>query len=231
MSCTTEASAKPYRHIRSCYDSFEAPARSGVRERGYMRASVIALACGALAAATLRGAEFQLSYLGPETGEALQGLRLGIDESNLQGEFLDVKLSLVVSRDNEIPEQAIAVFADLPGGLAELAPKAGSRAVFNLSDDADALRSSCLGNVLHIIPSARMKSDAVAQWVSQNPGSRPRAAAWHASAVKFAARDLNNRYRERYGMAMGPLAWAGWFAARAVGDTLMREPGANIGSL
>lgn len=190
-----------------------------------------AIALGLLLATSAPAAEFQLAYLGPEASKALQGLRLGIDESNIQGEFLGVKLSLTVSQDGGVPGNAVAVFADRPGGIPELAAASSGKAVFNLSDDADALRSACLGNALHIVPSSRMKADAVAQWKSRNPGGRPSAAAWHSSAVKFAARDLNNRYRKRFGEAMDPLAWAGWFAARAVGDTLMREPGADAGAL
>ena len=199
--------------------------------RGILRALANSTALGLLAAASLHAAEYRLAYFGPDSGEALQGLQLGIEESNLQGEFLGVRLSLSISPDGGIPDDAVAVFADLPGEIPELSASAAGRAVFNLSDDADALRSACLENVLHVIPSARMKADAVSQWVSRNPGTSPRAAAWHPSAVKFAARDLNRRYLERFGMPMDPLAWAGWFAARAVGDTLMREPGADAGAL
>lgn len=178
-----------------------------------------------------QGADFTLAYSGPESSAALQGLRLGIDESNLQGEFLGVRLELAVSADGRIPEGAAALFADRRARIAEAGRQAGARAVFNLSDDADELRAACLDNVLHIVPSARMKADAVAQWQSQNPGADVSAAAWHGSAVKFAARDLNKRFKERYGTDMDSLAWAGWFAARAVGDTLMRQPDADAPTL
>ncbi len=199
-----------------------------------MRASLIVLACWLLTVTAVPAAEFRLAYVGPTASRALHGLQLGTDESNRQGEFLGVRLALTIVQEGSIPGDAIAVFADSEGEegeIIELAKTAGDRAVFNLSDETDALRSACLENVLHIIPSARMKSDAVAQWVSRNPGSGVSAAAWHAGAVKFAARDLNNRYRERFGVDMDPQAWAGWFAARAVGDTLMREPGADAASL
>ena len=154
--------------------------------RGILRALANSTALGLLAAASLHAADYRLAYFGPDSGEALQGLQLGIEESNLQGEFLGVRLSLSISPDGGIPGDAVAVFADLPGEIPGLSASAAGRAVFNLSDDADALRSACLENVLHVIPSARMKADAVSQWVSRNPGTSPRAAAWHPSAVKFA---------------------------------------------
>lgn len=189
--------------------------------------ALLALSVVAPAAA----AEVELLYIGPSDSPALRGLQLGIAESNVQGEFLDVKLSLVSQSTDSIPSSSVAVFADRAAAITSLAQAAGGRAVFNLSDTSDALRDACLTNALHVIPSDRMKADAVSQWLERNPGSEVTAAAWHGKAVKFAARDLNKRYLARFGVVMNDLAWAGWFAARAVGDTLMREPGADGAAL
>ena len=176
-------------------------------------------------------AEFALAYVGPDASSALKGIRLGIDESNVQGEFLGVRFSLAAVSADAIPDEAIAVFADRPGGIVDLAASGDTRAVFNLSDGTDSLRGACIGNALHVYPSDRMKADAVAQWRKGNPDAEVTASAWHGRAVKFAARDLNNRYRERFGIDMDELAWSGWFAARAVGDTLMRAPGSDAAAL
>ena len=196
-----------------------------------MRAIGYVSALAILLAAIAPGADFKLAYIGPESSKALQGLRLGIDESNVQGEFLGVKLTLAASPDGSVPSDAIAVFTDRQGGVPAMAEKAGGRAVFNLTDDSDSLRAACLPSALHVIPSARMKADAVSQWKERAPDAAVSAAAWHGGAVKFAARDLNRRYKDRYGTAMDSLAWAGWFAARAVGDTLMREPSVDADGL
>ena len=91
------------------------------------------------------------------------------------------------------------MFVDRPGSIADIAASADGRAIFNLSDDSDELRSACVANALHIIPSAKMRADAVAQWQAGNPGGNVSAAAWHSKAVKFAARDLNRRYLDLYG--------------------------------
>lgn len=187
------------------------------------------LAC--LLASPASAAAIKLLYSGPPGSPALQGLQLGIDESNRQGKFLGVQLELESTSEASFSGGSLAVFADRRGAVGELAERVGSRALFNLSDGADELRSACLANALHIIPSDAMKAAAVAQWREANPGSEAAAAAWHGDAVKFSARDLNKRYAKRFGMAMDELAWAGWFAARAVGDTLMRHPGADAAEL
>ena len=170
------------------------------------------------------GVEVDLVYIGPADSPALQGLRLGIEESNRQGEFLGVKLTLSQAPSSSLPPSAIAVFADSPGSIRSIAQETGPQAVLNLSDTSDALRAACLPNALHVIPSSKMKADAVVQWVLRNPADKPSAAAWHSDAVKFAARDLNKRFLAKFATPMDDLAWAGWFAARAVGDSLMREP-------
>ncbi len=172
-----------------------------------------------------------LRYIGPPDSAALRGLQMGLEESNRQGEFLGVELKLDSAAGSAIPGHAVAVLADAPGEITAIGEGAGSRAVLNLSDRSDALRDACLANVLHVIPSDRMHADAAAQWNERNPDKKASASAWHAAAVKFAARDLNRRFRERFGEPMDDLAWAGWFASRAVGDTLMRASDADAGAL
>ncbi len=180
---------------------------------------------------TAAAADIELLYSGPEHGTALRGVQLGLDESNRQGEFLGIKLVLARAAPHSLPARAVAILLDRPGAVRELAARAGDRAVLNLSDGSDSLREACLPNVLHVIPSERMKADAVAQWRSRNADAKVSAAAWHGEAVKFAARDLNKRYRNRFESAMDELAWAGWFAVRAVADTLMRNPAADGAAL
>ena len=196
-----------------------------------MRSYLYAIAAASVLTAAAPAAEFELAYVGSADSASLRGLKLGIEESNHQGAFLDVKLALTELSGKTVPDGAVAVFVDKPGSIADIAASTGGRAVFNLSDEADELRSACLANALHIIPSAKMRADAVAQWQAGNPGSKVSAAAWHSAAVKFAARDLNRRYLDRYGSPMDALAWAGWFAARAVGDTLMRDPASDAAAL
>lgn len=179
----------------------------------------------------LSAADYTVAYVGADPSPALRGVELGIAESNVQGQFLGVSIQLVQSDSDEIPDEAIAVLVQQANAVRELAVRFRDKPVFNLSNGADELRSACLSSALHVIPSTKMKMDAVKQWVAANPGSRVSSSAWHPDAVKFAARDLNNRFRKRFGEPMNELAWAGWFSARAVGDTLMREGSNDPASL
>ncbi len=122
---------------------------------------------------------------------------------------------------------AVAVFADKPGSIEQIGADANGRPALNLSDGADALRARCAANILHVIPSDKMKRDAASQWKQKYPAADIAASGWSPDAVKFSARDLNKRYMKRFGEPMDECAWAGWFAVRAVADTLMRNPGAD----
>jgi len=68
-----------------------------------------------------------------------------------------------------------------------------------------------------------MKSDAVAQWQQKEPGSNVTAQAWHGDFVKFAARDLNKRFKKKQGQTMDDDAWAGWAAVKMTSDSVARE--------
>ena len=196
-----------------------------------MRALLAVAVAGAFSASASAGASFEIAVVAPASSPAMQGIQMGVDESNLQGEFLGVKLSLRHVDADALPQAAVAVIADSPGRIPSLASKARGKAVFNVSDGSDGVRDACLANALHVAPSDRMKADAIRQWIERSPGATVTAAAWHGEAVKFAARDLNNRFERRFGAPMDDLAWAGWFAARAIGDTLMRNPGADPSTL
>lgn len=174
----------------------------------------------AIASCCLSAGEFHFQYAGAEGSSAWSGLQLGIEESNIQGKFLGAAFSLSSGG-------AIAVFADKPGSLEKIGADANGRPVLNLSDGADALRTPCAANILHVIPSDKMKRDAAAQWRLKEPADDVSSHAWHSAAVKFSARDLNKRYTRKFGKPMDEYAWAGWFAARAVADTLMRNPDAD----
>lgn len=167
-------------------------------------------------------------YVGSTEHSAYSGLSRGLAEANLQGQFLGQKYH-------------INIFAD----AAELAANSGTplvivaavdteellvirnanryTAILNLVAEDDSLRSACLGNILSIIPSKKMLGDAISQWRQKHPESVAIAAAWHEDFVKFAARDLNKRYRKTFDKGMDEYAWAGWAAVRMVADTVARE--------
>lgn len=61
---------------------------------------------------------------------------------------------------------AVAVLADLPPDALLAASAATRLALFNIGEPDDALRQQqCRANVLHVLPSERMRSDALAQYL------------------------------------------------------------------
>lgn len=179
--------------------------------------------------------DVQFIYAGAPEGSVWLGVKLGEHESNILGRFtgqkytveamspealLQAKLetlpaAVIAATDNDTLRQLGAKFAPL--GVA----------VFNVASGNDALRQVCLPGVLHTPPSARMQADAVAQWQKKHPEAKVEAWAWHPDFVKFAARDLNNRFRKRFQQPMDSDAWAGWAALKMTSETVARTQSAE----
>ena len=180
--------------------------------------------CGLLASGPVPAAEFHFYYAG-EAGAALLGARQGTAEARIQGQFLGQDYQLKThSGEAPLPAQGLGIVAAVPApALLALARAHPGVAVFNVAADDDALRQSCLPNLLHVLPSRRMKADAVAQWQARHADATGvQAQAWHPAFVKFAARDLNKRFRKTHNTAMDDAAWAGWAAVRMSADLLVR---------
>ncbi len=173
-------------------------------------------------------AEIKFAYVGDIENSAYAGVVQGLDEANMQGQFLGQKYVMrTFPGPAELPDNAgdyIAILSALPTDeLLLLHEKARYHAVFNLVAEDDSLRRDCRNNILNIIPSARMKQDAIAQWQQKHPGANVIAQAWHEDFVKFAARDLNKRFRKAFNKGMDDYAWAGWAAVRMTADSVVRE--------
>lgn len=174
--------------------------------------------------------EVRLIYVGSSTATVWRGVEQGLREANILGGFTGYTYTvqtmnpeaLLASEDDKPPLAVVA--ATDAGTLPKLSAKfaAASVTVFNLTSDDDALRQACQPNLLHIAPSARMKADAVAQWHKKKPGAPVQAQAWHADFTKFAARELNNRFRKAYEIPMDDDAWAGWAALKMLSETVAR---------
>ena len=180
------------------------------------------------AAVTANQTEINFAFIGPAQGGAYNGVALGLAEANLQGQFLNQNYTLQeFSMDNLDaldPQRFIAIImATNADDLQQVGARFRNHAVFNVSAHEDALRETCAPNLLHVIPSARMLSDAREQWLQKNPGAEITASGWHPKFVKFAARDLNKRYKKRFSTAMDQYAWAGWAALKMASDSVVRQ--------
>ena len=172
--------------------------------------------------------EIDFIYVGDKDHSALPGVQQGLEEANIQGQFLkqDYQLAIIPSADalSHDYSKYIAVLSavDLKtfNALSEQLP---DMPVFNLNLEEDHLRTACLPNTLHIIPSTSMKADAIAQWHQKEPGSNINAQAWHGDFVKFAARDLNKRFKKNHHKVMDDYSWAGWAAVKMTSDSVVRK--------
>lgn len=170
-----------------------------------------------LVAAPLWGADHTLVFMGESGSSAWRGAQLGLDEANLQGRFLGAEFSLA----GETTENAVAIVAEAEHVAKALT--ASDAAVLNVTNRANEIRGHCQANLLHTIPSVAMLQSAREQWRKTHPDDEAVTAhAWHSAAYKFAARDLNKRFREKFGAAMDDDAWAAWAAVRMVADAVFR---------
>jgi len=172
--------------------------------------------------------EIDFAYVGEEDHTALLGVQQGLYEANLQGQFLGQNYQLDIISPAEALNSgyskyiAVLTAVDI-NTFNKISDQLADIAVFNLSLEDDILRTACLPNALHTIPSSRMKADAVAQWQQKKPGSNVTAQAWHGDFVKFAARDLNKRFKKGQNATMDDTAWAAWAAVKMTSDSVARE--------
>lgn len=173
-------------------------------------------------------ATYKMAYVGDRENSAFLGASQGLDEANLQGQFLNRQYTLTpVATAKALSADYgdyIAVVAAVDHDTyLKLVAKLPQVPVFNVTLDDDDLRAACLPNALHVYPSHSMKADAVAQWLQAHPEARVTAQTWHPDFVKFAARDLNKRYSKSHDTPMDDAAWAGWAAVRMSADAILRE--------
>jgi len=172
----------------------------------------------------------QMAYVGAVDSTVWRGVAQGLREANILGGYTGhtyhiqtMDPSALLAAEGQPLPMAVLAATDAET-LQRLSAKFATAGVvvFNLTADNDALREACLPNVLHIAPSAHMKADAVAQWQKKKPTAQVQARAWHEEFTKFAASELNNRFRKAQGMPMDDAAWAGWAALKMLSEAVAR---------
>lgn len=168
-----------------------------------------------------------IHYVGQAEGSAWLGAQQGLDEANLQGEFLGQKYNLKSVSLTELAAlksvTAVLIAAEVEQILSVAqSEQFANTAVFNLTSDSDVLRASCLPNLLNITASQKMKQDAVTQMLAKNTDSKAHAQGWHKDFKKFAASQLNKRFTKAHGIAMDDNSWAGWAAVKMLSDSVAR---------
>ena len=171
--------------------------------------------------------EVHFAYVGPEDHSALLGAKQGLEEANLQGQFLNQKYELdIIAQDkintHDFSNHLVILSASDEKIFSSLIERFPNKPVFNLVLESDELRTSCHPNALHVIPNKKMKKDTEQQWQKKMADSNAVAQAWHPDFVKFAARDLNKRFKKSHNTEMDDFSWAGWAAVKLTSDTVAR---------
>jgi len=188
----------------------------------------------ATAAASAQALEVKLAFLGETDSAAHRGAMQGLAEAQAQGEFLGLTYSLnAIAPGSALPADTSAVVVAAPAATLEAAVAAHTGVpVLNAVLVEDALRRQCRPNLFHTQASTEMRRDAEAQWQKANPaGPAARAQVWHPDFTRYAAAQLNKRYRDTFNEAMTDEAWAGWAAVKLVSDTVAREQTAEAATL
>ena len=168
-----------------------------------------------------------IGYSGDLASTAWLGAQQGHAEAQIQGDFLGQQYTLTP----RLGEVSAIVAALPPAALQALARAHPGVPVLNVTAMDDDLRTACLPNLLHVIPSRKMLADARAQWKKVHPDSNVEARVWHPDFQKYAASQLNKRYTEASGKPMDDTAWAGWAAVKMVSDLVAREQTADPAAL
>ncbi len=183
--------------------------------------SLLMLGCGCAQAA-----EIIVFYIGDIDSSSYLGVQQGLSEANAQGEFMGTQYRVVANSEPARGDNgAIAIIAATdPSALTELAHTHRDLAVLDVALKSSELRSQCSDNVFYVAASEAMIDDANRQWQQKMPGSSARAQAWHETFRKYAAGQLNSRFRKKFSQAMNDDAWAGWAAMKLLSDTIVRQP-------
>lgn len=175
-----------------------------------------------------------IHYVGPTEGSVWLGMQQGVNEANLQGEFLGqtytikpVAVEKLAGLENITAVLVAADVNTIENAALSLSSAFKSAPVFNLIADDDELRAACLPNLLNIPASQQMKQDALTQWLAKNPESKAHVQGWHEDFKKFAASQLNIRFKKAQGVIMDDDSWAGWAAVKLISDTVARIQSAD----
>ena len=199
---------------------------SGCRNSTFARV-IIAIATIVLGAssAAAQTPPVDFWFIGAPGGDAHLGAQQGLSEANAQGEFLGLSYRLIETGLSGAPPRAIVAAVDA-NELLRLAETYREVPVLNVTAVEPGLRTRCLANLFHVIPSADMYAAAERQWRTAHPASQARAQAWHDTFRKYAAAQLNGRYKDAFERDMNDDAWAGWAAVKLLSDTSARDPAA-----
>ena len=155
--------------------------------------------------ARLERTRVERAYLGHPGGPAREGVQVALDEARFELESGGAGVALEpvgvasleaarAAAQQAEKSGAVALLTDLPGDWTRAVAEAVKLPVLNVGDASDALRErDCRANLWHLVPSERMRADALAQalvarkWTQVLLVAGPSAADATRSAVAMSA--------------------------------------------
>ncbi len=168
-----------------------------------------------------RAARLVIGFSG-ETGsnDIFLGAKLGIDESNRQGKYFEKELVLEPGEPKDRGSINFWILGDNPSTAFPT-----DVLIIDAHSTSDEQRERCLDLRFFSAPSETMLARAKSAFVVsgyEGDSKEVEILAWHHTLFKYAARDLNRRYKDQFEVEMTSQAWAGWAAARLLGEAWIR---------
>ncbi len=170
----------------------------------------------------------EIIYYGHRDEMAFIGLGQGLEDSSEKHGGLKFRLNTELEnfrpyKDPKVDALFVSMGVEAIRILSMLNPQIP---IFNLVDDSEEIRSMCLPNVFHLLPSKSMRGKAISEWKQKNSDESNTsldAKAWDPTFNDGKAYVLNIKFKEKRSIELSEQGWAGWVAATALSDALVKS--------
>ena len=170
--------------------------------------------------------ELNIIFDGSKETDAWLGLLQGIKEANTQGKFLNLQYIIVdFSRLADIQDKSstIIVSARSARRNSELATKYPSIPIFSVIPSSSVQSRPCAKNILYTRPSSQVMKKVTTLWRAEHPNRNGHARLWHYTFKKYAAAQLNKRYKKTTDKSMSDESWSSWAAVKLFSDVAAKS--------
>ena len=177
--------------------------RADLNGRGLGRMSLVVLSVGLsglLLNATPAPTRVSITVAGTISSDQSRGINLSAQEATTVAALIGSEVVV----DTKFPTVPAALAGVIAGRDARRAVLPKATPIIWLGS-IPAPRTSCDFSIAH-------------------PSTPKGAVLWDATLVKFGAAQLNERFRRKFDGVMTPDAWTGWFAVKALTETLLPAP-------
>jgi ABC-type branched-subunit amino acid transport system substrate-binding protein len=165
----------------------------------------------------------------PSTAAA-QGALLAAEEAARAAELLGTRITLRTGLPKDaaslIDQGALALIGGLDAATrASLVTLSDARGIPLLTtrEPNDASPDEPLHeHVFHVASTLQDRREALERWKPREATQNVDVVDWHPTLTRFGAEQLNQRYKERFGAPMQPLAWTTWMAVKAATEAALR---------